>query len=149
MLPHAVRPHPSVPADGRAGRSAVRTAALFRHRVAHIACLRYPDRVTYECDLCGACCRQLAVEAYAADVMREPKLAAGQRMPYARFIEYLRADAERCLVLTSGGPCLFLEGNRCSIHATRPNACVAVQAGDHQCRQARAQEALPPLAPKP
>ena len=101
----------------------------------------------YECDQCGACCRRLTVEAYAADVIREPKLAAGQRMPYGRLIEYLRADVQRCIVLTAGAPCLFLEANGCSIHATRPNACVAIKAGDDLCQQSRRADGLAELAP--
>ena len=97
------------------------------------------------CDQCGACCRRLTIEAYAADVIREPRLAAGQRMAYRRLIEYLRADVERCIVLTAGGPCRFLEGNRCSIHASRPHACVAITVGDERCQAARRGEGMPPF----
>jgi Fe-S-cluster containining protein len=101
----------------------------------------------YECDKCGACCRRLIVEAFAADVLREPRLATGQRMSYDRFVEYLRADVQRCIVLTSGGACPFLEGSQCSIYATRPNACVGLQAGEEQCQQARRGDGLPQLPP--
>ena len=56
----------------------------------------------------------------------------------------------KCLVIACGTnrPCPFLGGdNRCTIYPTRPNVCVAMQAGDEQCQAARAEMGLPPLLP--
>jgi Fe-S-cluster containining protein len=105
-----------------------------------------------ECDKCGACCRRLLVEVYDLDVLREPHLAAADISERTRELSYdaLMADLEQeghCLVIAGGGhECKFLRGdNTCAIYPTRPNACVAMQAGDEQCQAARAQEDLPPL----
>ena len=52
----------------------------------------------------------------------------------------------RVVTLACGQACPFLsEGKTCSIYPTRPNDCVAMQAGDEQCQQARAEAELPPL----
>jgi Fe-S-cluster containining protein len=104
------------------------------------------------CDKCGACCRQLIVEAYDLDVLREPHLAAadiGERtreMVYQDLMAELEQDGA-CLVIAGGGEsCKFLrESGTCAIYATRPNVCVALQPGDDQCGQARQAEGLPPL----
>lgn len=55
----------------------------------------------------------------------------------------------RGLVIACGTdrPCTFLgSDNRCTIYPTRPNDCVAAQAGDEQCQEARRVAELPPLA---
>lgn len=56
----------------------------------------------------------------------------------------------RGLVIACGTdrPCKFLGAdNRCSIYLTRPNDCVAAQAGDEQCQEARMVAELPSLVP--
>ncbi len=107
----------------------------------------------YECDHCGACCRRLIVEVYDLDVLREQHLATADISGTTRGMTYdtLMAELEQeghCLVIAGGGEeCKFLRGdNTCAIYPTRPNACVAMQAGDEQCQAARADEGLPPLA---
>ena len=108
----------------------------------------------YECDQCGACCKgHLIVEANALDVLREPHLAAADIGEWTREMSYQTLMAEldqdgKCLVIAGGGDeCKFLRGsNTCAIYPTRPNTCVAMQAGDEQCREARGEEGLPPLS---
>lgn len=111
---------------------------------------------TYECDRCGACCQgHLIVEAYDLDMLREPRLATadvGHLTDGITTQEVLAAMEEpgRCLILACGTdhPCKFLgQDNLCQIHPTRPNACVAMEAGDPQCQEARAEAGLPPLLP--
>ena len=106
----------------------------------------------YNCDKCGACCRQLIVEAYDLDVLREPHLATADIGEWTREMVYqdLMAELEqegKCLVIAGGGePCKFLrESNTCAVYPTRPNVCVALQPGDEQCQEAREAEGLTPL----
>lgn len=105
----------------------------------------------YECDQCGACCRNFLVEAYEIDVLREPRLAAADpnyaSLPIAEALEQLQDEFRCVLIAGPGRPCAFLVGNRCRIYPTRPNVCVAMQAGDEQCQAAREAEGLPPLDP--
>jgi Fe-S-cluster containining protein len=104
----------------------------------------------YECDQCGACCKgHLIVEADDLDVMREPKLLSADEhytgLAAEEGVEALRGDIGRCVLIACGGPCAFLEDNRCSIYPTRPNACVGLLPGDEQCQIARAEEGVAPL----
>ena len=107
----------------------------------------------FECDNCGACCRKLIVEADVIDLMREPQLLYADRDFVANYgpedaIDALQDDVGRCLIIACGKQCTFLEDNRCSIYPTRPNVCVALQAGDEQCQEVRKMEELPPLPSK-
>jgi len=107
----------------------------------------------YECDKCGACCKgNLIVEADEIDVMREPRLVEADRhyreQGVAKSLELLRTDVGRAVVISCGEACPFLgTDNACSIYPTRPNTCVAFEAGDQQCQEARAHEGLAPLPP--
>ncbi|OAI40710.1 hypothetical protein AYO40_04450 [Planctomycetaceae bacterium SCGC AG-212-D15] len=81
------------------------------------------------------------------DALREPKLldadVSGRRFP----LDMLEKEG-RCIVLAANHPCRFLgPDNHCGIYPTRPNACVAFQAGDEQCQEARREKALPSLLP--
>ena len=105
-----------------------------------------------ECDQCGACCKgRLLVEAYDLDLLREPHLATAEIGDWTREMAYrdLMSELEqegKCLLIAGGQECKFLRGdNTCAIYPTRPNACVAMQAGDEQCREVREAEGLPPL----
>lgn len=102
---------------------------------------------TPECDHCGACCRTLIVEIQHVDVVREPRLL--------EVADALRAGAdgrvpddpwEREYLLAVGGalPCRFHLG-RCDIYPTRPNCCVAFEAGSVKCQMARWEAGLGPL----
>lgn len=106
----------------------------------------------YECDRCGACCQgRLLVEADLVDLLREPRLKDADRHWAGRsFDEVVTAleESGRCVLVAGSRPCPFLDAdNRCSIYATRPHDCVAMQAGDEQCQQVRQAAGLPPLEP--
>ena len=106
--------------------------------------------MNYECDKCGACCAgHLIVEAYELDVLREPRLVSADPHYAGRTVQQALEELQdemKIVLLTGQGSCPFLTAdNTCSIYLTRPNACVAMQAGDEQCQQARAAEGLPPL----
>ena len=111
--------------------------------------------VKYECDRCGACCKgPLIVEAYELDLLREPKLATADNSAHYQGMDadQLMAELEqygKCLMLAGGDRgCSFLGAdNLCTIYPTRPNVCVAMQAGDEQCQLAREAHGLPPLRP--
>jgi len=102
----------------------------------------------YECDPCGACCRgTLIVEAYHLDALREPRILDADVSGRHPTMDEL-SDDSRCIVLAANRPCQFLSADgRCAIYPTRPNVCVAMQAGDEQCQEARCQLGLPPLKP--
>ena len=55
----------------------------------------------------------------------------------------------KCLVIVGADkPCKFLgDENQCGIYPTRPNVCVAMQAGDEQCQSARRMQHIEPLLP--
>lgn len=97
----------------------------------------------FRCDNCGACCKTLIVEADYLDAMREPRL-------YEIFVGE-KTDLRRgghCIMLydLETRQCPFLdESCHCSIYSTRPNECVAVEAGDAKCQQARHMMGLPLL----
>lgn len=106
----------------------------------------------YECDKCGACCKgYLIVETDALDILREPRLIDADPHHRGKSVDQMVHEIEnewKAVILTGRGPCTFLDaGNCCSIYPTRPNCCVALQAGDEQCQDARAAEGLPPLEP--
>jgi Fe-S-cluster containining protein len=106
----------------------------------------------YECDCCGACCQgHLIIEVYELDVLREPRLIEADPHYAGRSIAHVMTKLEEdgtCVILSAGKPCKFLNAsNRCSIYPTRPNDCVAMQAGDEQCQKARRAARLPPLRP--
>lgn len=107
----------------------------------------------YECDKCGACCQgSLIVEAEWVDLIREPRLKEADQYyrdhSLAEVFELLR-DEMRIVTLACGYGCPFLTAdNTCSIYPTRPNVCVAMEAGDEQCQQTRRSAGAPPLSPQ-
>jgi len=104
----------------------------------------------YECDQCGACCKgHLIVETDALDILREPRLIAADHHHAGKTVEKMLDDYGEgmAVIIACGKPCSFLVENCCSIYSTRPNCCVAFQAGDEECKASRAAEGLPPLAP--
>ena len=106
-----------------------------------------------ECQRCASCCKgHLIVEVYDLDVLREQHLATADISERTRGMSYeaLMADLEqygKCLVIAGGqDECKFLRrDNACAIYPTRPNVCVAMEAGSEQCQQARHNEGLPPF----
>ena len=110
-------------------------------------CIAPPNQVTYECDRCGLCCRNLIVEADWADVLREPRIAEQCPNRSASKTPLLG----RCWILFSeakDGACPFLgDDHACAIYATRPITCVAFVAGSRKCLELRARAGLLPLQP--
>jgi Fe-S-cluster containining protein len=108
--------------------------------------------IRYECDRCGACCKgHLIVEAYEVDVLREPRLISADSHNAGQSLEQAMRELQdefKCVLVAGGQACKFLDsGNRCSIYPSRPNECVAMEAGDEQCQKTRETEGLEPLAP--
>lgn len=106
----------------------------------------------FECDKCGACCKgRLIVEADDLDVMREPRLIEADPQHAGMSVEETIRGMQqewKAVILACGHPCAFLgQDNLCTIYPSRPNCCVAFEAGDEQCQEARAAEGLPPLLP--
>jgi Fe-S-cluster containining protein len=107
---------------------------------------------TYECDKCGACCKGiLIVETDDLDILREPRLIDAdphhRGKSVAQVVSEIRNEM-KAVVIACGHSCSFLAAdNRCTIYPTRPNVCVAFEAGDEQCQEARAAHGLPPLLP--
>jgi len=106
----------------------------------------------FECDKRGTCCQgSLIVEADDLDVMREPLLIAGDKSQGDRSVEQVIREIQtegKIVLLACGSACAFLaENNDCSIYPTRPNSCVAMQAGDEQCQHARNVAGISPLLP--
>ena len=70
---------------------------------------------------------------------------------HRKSIEQMVAEIQnegKAVILACGSACPFLaENNLCSIYPTRPNSCVAMQAGDEQCQHARNAAGLLPLLP--
>jgi len=98
----------------------------------------------YECDECGACCRNSIVEVYELDCQREPKVAAA-----ATPFKELGEGGEFALLYDHVRNCcpLLGEDNRCTTYPTRPTCCVGMQAGGEQCQAFREQSGLEPLKP--
>jgi Fe-S-cluster containining protein len=106
-----------------------------------------PHPSTFQCDLCGACCRTLLVDIEHVDVVREPCLLQHARL-YDAGITADEWDRDYMLACP-WQPCGLLgPDNHCTIYPTRPNCCVAFQAGSEQCQEARKSVGLAPLAPK-
>lgn len=106
------------------------------------------DGREYSCDECGACCKQLVVEADHTDVVREPRLLAYDQRNKARGRQLTMAElatGDRCVLLACVKPCGLLEDNLCSVYPTRPHECVAFEAGSPKCQMAREHCGLAPL----
>lgn len=104
----------------------------------------------YVCDQCGACCRNLIIEAELEDVLREPRIASECKLLNGngklRIIE-----SQYMIACGKTAPCPFdviteSGGSQCSIYPTRPNVCVGFVAGSQKCQESRERSGLPPLA---
>src|SRR4051812_20657365 len=115
----------------------------------------------YECDKCGACCKELIIEIGWIDVLREPKLREASEpfrfppgeVPLDENDEPIPdPDPYMAGAMLACGhqlPCPLLGAdNLCTIYPTRPTVCVGMQAGDEQCQQSRGMAGLPPLLPR-
>jgi Fe-S-cluster containining protein len=100
------------------------------------------------CKDCGLCCEHLLVEAYAADVLREPRIE--DKYPLGKRHVSLPI-LEACWVLSAPGkPCAFLtKKKRCSIYPTRPQVCVAFLPGSPKCQDLRRKHGMVPVVLQP
>jgi Fe-S-cluster containining protein len=117
----------------------------------------------YECDMCGACCRMLIIEVEHLDVLREPKIrdvVPPFKVHEGMVIEDCEGNvldpaddpyyAGAALLVEKNGhyQCPFVQDdNKCAVYASRPNCCVAFQAGSQQCQEVRESAGLPRLEP--
>jgi len=89
-----------------------------------------------KCRQCGACCRGLILEVEVEDAIREPLIAEKAR-PFkeddGEIYGYCLNNREG----QNGFGCFFLVGDKCSIHATRPDLCRYFQPDSQQCKDAR------------
>ena len=104
-------------------------------------------RQVFQCNRCGACCKNLIIEAVWLDCVREPRILERSKLS----LDDLR-DEDRCVLLWDSDThhCPFLEtlGDgrcACAIYPTRPNVCVACEPGGPKCQQARLLRNLPVL----
>jgi len=105
----------------------------------------------YDCQSCGACCRNPSfnrehdlvdyVQVFPADQLFKLKGLRGTLT--------LRNDADEWhMRLTPDGHCIALQGTTgkhtaCGIYALRPGVCRRVQPGDEKCVIARRERGLP------
>ena len=94
------------------------------------------------------------MQAEELDVLREPRLVEADPHFAGKTAEEVVDELQRdmgnviTIACSTDRPCCFLgDDNQCTIYPTRPNDCVAMQAGDDQCQDARQQAGLPPLEP--
>jgi Fe-S-cluster containining protein len=87
------------------------------------ASLHAPEFVNYACQLCGWCCHQYDISFSRADFERLSKLDWGRLEPAlagkewaAPLRDFGSADAYR-LRYGADGACVFLDGNKCRMHA--------------------------------
>lgn len=94
-----------------------------------------------ECTRCGACCRNLIIEIEHLDILREPRLLEAAELLDGNGKVKFEDDFEKQYLLACGKrkPCPFLKDNKCGIYPTRPNVCVAMEAGGEQCAMSRAE----------
>lgn len=108
------------------------------------------DLSNYECDRCGACCKTFIVEAEYVDAVREPRLFEIAPVDLTLLREGSHAIMLGCRKEV-GSPlvCQFFdEMSGCGIYPTRPNACVAFEAGSEQCQYARHRHGMDVLLDK-
>ena len=98
------------------------------------------------CEGCGAlCCRKLIIEIDHLDIVREPRLLPVVILLDGNGTVEYDSDWEKKYSLACGDKhcCKMLDGERCSIYPSRPNACVAFQPGGRQCNELREMAGLP------
>ena len=104
------------------------------------------QKASPECDHCGACCKGTLVEIQHLDVVREPKLLRAASPCKAPLGDAIPDDPwERVYILSGASGCPMHADGRCSIYPTRPNVCVAFEAGSPDCQRARYHAGLTPL----
>ncbi|MBE3125374.1 MAG: YkgJ family cysteine cluster protein [Acidobacteria bacterium] len=103
------------------------------------------------CKQCGACCRELIVEAQDVDAIREPRIAETCEVLDGNDPASDPLTWSWMLACGRTKPCPFLKEipigvYYCQIYCTRPTDCVAMVPGGEQCHQAREMAGLEPEA---
>lgn len=104
----------------------------------------------YECDRCGLCCKHLIIEIDHLDVVREPRLLPGATLLDGNGRITYDSDWEKEYRIACGAkhPCAQLgPDNACAVYPSRPNCCVAFEAGSEKCQELRGLYGLEPLRP--
>lgn len=100
-----------------------------------------------ECDSCGCCCRFPIISIEWEDIQREPrwreKVEPRRAMRGDTFADPYEAGA--VIACGSKNPCPMLDGNLCSIHATKPDVCRGFEPGSELCQEARRYHGLSEL----
>lgn len=100
-----------------------------------------------QCDNCGLCCKKLIIEIDHVDVVREPKRVGIAKQMKGMYEEESPWDREYMLACGASMPCPMLgTDNLCQIYPTRPNVCVAFEAGSEQCNELREENGLLPIS---
>jgi len=102
---------------------------MAEHTVASVSA-----RLVVPCERCGECCRRLIAYAYPEDVEREPRIAQECKPLNV-------GTAAPAWLLTPG--CPFIDGNTCTIYATRPRECREFAPGCAQCVACRTGAPIP------
>jgi len=92
--------------------------------------------MTFQCDLCGACCRTFPIYVSADDAERELRISREGKL----LAEHLESPGWKYQLfpLPFHDACSFLGGgNRCDIYETRPDVCRRFEPGSEQCQEAR------------
>ena len=101
--------------------------------------------MTFQCDLCGACCCTFPVYVSAEDAEREPRIALkGRNWPS---ISKRPAGSTNCFRSRFRMRVFLGNDNRCNIYHTRPEVCRRFEAGSDQCQEARRHSGLGRLEP--
>lgn len=107
------------------------------------------DPMNDPCADCGLCCQKLIIEIEHIDVVREPALRDCCRKLDGRGTIEFDSVWETPYLLSLRGCPMLDENKRCTIYPTRPNTCVAFEAGGEHCNELRAAAGLAPLDPIP
>lgn len=112
------------------------------------------DPSTWDCQACGACCRNLDTNR-ASGVRYWVEIAPGDKLLTRHDLirKLVTHDRHRVphLRMTHEGVCEALRGTigqkvRCSIYHQRPSPCRRVMPGDETCLKTRAAQGIEPSA---
>lgn len=104
--------------------------------------------LSYQCDNCGLCCRNMVTFANRIDAAREPRIASEcRRVKVGEEVKdlYLLNTLPESETAMDVGPCRFHTGTGCGIYGSRPNKCVGFEAGSPDCQSLRRAGGLEPL----
>jgi Fe-S-cluster containining protein len=103
-------------------RSMLETCGLNSDEIDTIVRRHYRDvSARVDCRECANCCKVFCPPVTSEDIDR---LASAKKMSRGDLIEaYLAESGDGETYTMKSSPCLFLEGNDCSVYADRPRAC--------------------------